>query len=163
MPAVAQVLLDLGRRNRRLAEHLGDDRGTDPEQPRSPHEEIRDFYYRRRNYLHDIDLAAEELAQEIGIRPGEVVRALAARLADRHGVRLTGEIGDCLHQYDERTRTLRLSTRLRPGQRAFRMATSSPCSNTATTSTAGPPRTSRPVPRPTASPASASPTTSRRP
>ena len=125
MPAVAQVLLDLGRRNQRLAEHLaaGGDRGTDPDQPRSPHEEIRDFFYRRQNYLHDTDLAAERLARETGIRPGEVVRALSARLSDRHGVRLAAERGDHLHHYDEPTRTLHLSTRLRPGQRAFRMAT----------------------------------------
>ncbi|MEU4930541.1 short-chain fatty acyl-CoA regulator family protein [Streptomyces yokosukanensis] len=123
MPAVAQVLLDLGRRNQRLAEHLGDGRGTDPEQPRSPHEEIRDFFYRRQNYLHDTDLAAEELARDIGIRPGEAVPALTARLADRHGVRLTGGAGEHLHHYDAPTRTLHLSTRLRPGQRAFRLAT----------------------------------------
>ncbi|MEU5536166.1 short-chain fatty acyl-CoA regulator family protein [Streptomyces sp. NPDC020362] len=126
LPAVAQVLLGLGRRNHLLAERLAeatDGRGTAPEQPLSPHEEIRDFFYRRQNYLHDTDLAAEELAHEIGIRPGDVVQALTARLADRHGVRLTGERGDHLHHYDEPTRTLHLSTRLRPGQRAFRMAT----------------------------------------
>ena len=66
MPAVAQVLLGLGRRNQLLAERLAqatDSRGTDPELPRSPHEEIRDFFYRRRNYLHDTDLAAEALAE----------------------------------------------------------------------------------------------------
>ncbi|MEV6025685.1 short-chain fatty acyl-CoA regulator family protein [Streptomyces sp. NPDC052036] len=126
MPAVAQVLLDLGRRNHLLAERLAgatEGRGTDPEQPRSPHEEIRDFFYRRQNYLHDTDLAAEELAQEIGIHPGDVERALTARLADRHGVRLAAETGNHLHHYDEPTRALHLSTRLRPGQRAFRMAT----------------------------------------
>ncbi|MFI0757029.1 short-chain fatty acyl-CoA regulator family protein [Streptomyces anulatus] len=125
-PAVAQVLVDLGRRNQRLSERLvdaADPRGADPELPRSPHEEIRDFFYRRQNYLHDTDLAAEALAQEIGIRPGEILTALTARLADRHGVRFSSETGDRLHSYDEGTRTLRLSTRLRPGQRAFRMAT----------------------------------------
>ncbi|MFF4507531.1 short-chain fatty acyl-CoA regulator family protein [Streptomyces sp. NPDC001401] len=126
MPAVAQVLLDLGRRNQVLAERLADaadGRDTEQAAPRSPHEEIRDFFYRRQNYLHDTDLAAERLAQEIGIRPGEVVPALAARLGDRHGVRLAAETGEGLHHYDEPTRTLHLSTRLRPGQRAFRMAT----------------------------------------
>ncbi len=46
-----------------------DGRGTAGETPRSPHEEIRDFFYRRQNYLHDTDLAAERLAGEIGIRP----------------------------------------------------------------------------------------------
>ncbi|GGX35820.1 DNA-binding protein [Streptomyces noursei] len=123
MPAVAQVLLDLGRRNQRLAEHLDDGRGTAPEQPRSPHEEIRDFFYRRQNYLHETDLAAERLAREIGIRPGDVVRALSTRLTERHRVHLAAESGDQLHHYDAPTRTLHLSTRLRPGQRAFRMAT----------------------------------------
>ncbi|MET9703792.1 short-chain fatty acyl-CoA regulator family protein [Streptomyces griseus] len=126
MPAVARVLVDLGRRNQRLSERIadaGDPRGSDPELPRSPHEEIRDFFYRRQNYLHETDLAAEALAAEIGIRPGDIISTLSGRLADRHGVRFSTETGDRLHSYDEKTRTLRLSTRLRPGQRAFRMAT----------------------------------------
>ncbi|MFD6555236.1 short-chain fatty acyl-CoA regulator family protein [Streptomyces sp. NPDC058398] len=126
MPAVANVLLELGRRNQLLAERLAgaaSGRAAEHQGPRSPHEEIRDFFYRRQNYLHDTDLAAERLAEEIGIRPGEVVPALGARLADRHGVRLSAESGERLHHYDERTRTLHLSTRLRPGQRAFRLAT----------------------------------------
>ncbi|MCZ1004750.1 short-chain fatty acyl-CoA regulator family protein [Streptomyces mirabilis] len=127
MPAVATFLLDLGRRNQALTERLAgaaDGRdGTQEEAPRSPHEEIRDFFYRRQNYLHDTDLAAERLAEDIGIRPGEVVRALTERLADGHGVRSAAESGDRLHHYDEASRTLHLSGRLRPGQRAFRLAT----------------------------------------
>ncbi|MFI2758426.1 short-chain fatty acyl-CoA regulator family protein [Streptomyces echinatus] len=126
LPAVAQVLLDLGRRNQLLAEGLtgaADGRDTAGATPRSPHEEIRDFFYRRQNYLHATDLAAERLAEEIGIRPGEVVQALTDRLTGTHGVRFSAGTGDHLHRYDETTRTLRLSTRMRPGQRAFRMAT----------------------------------------
>ncbi|MEV6700973.1 short-chain fatty acyl-CoA regulator family protein [Streptomyces sp. NPDC051453] len=125
MPAVAQVLLDLGRRNQRLAELVGGSGGRDTvlDAPRSPHEEIRDYFYRRQNYLHDIDLAAEDLATTIGIRPGEVLSALTARLADRHSVRLGAQSSQSLHHYDASTRTLHLSARLRPGQRAFRMAT----------------------------------------
>ncbi|GAA2439129.1 short-chain fatty acyl-CoA regulator family protein [Streptomyces pulveraceus] len=126
LPAVAQVLVDLGRRNHQLAERLADasnPRGADPDTPRSPHEEIRDFFYGRRNYLDRTDRAAERLAAEIAIRPGEVLRALTARLAEGHGVRLSSEAGEPLHHYDEATRILHLSARLRPGQRAFRMAT----------------------------------------
>ncbi|WP_073224058.1 MULTISPECIES: short-chain fatty acyl-CoA regulator family protein [unclassified Streptomyces] len=126
IPAVAQVLIDLGRRNQRLSERIADaadPRGSDPELPRSPHEEIRDFFYRRQNYLDETDLAAEALAAEIGIRPGDIISALSRRLSDRHDVRFSTETGDRLHSYDEETRTLRLSARLRPGQRAFRMAT----------------------------------------
>ncbi|MEU9976545.1 short-chain fatty acyl-CoA regulator family protein [Streptomyces sp. NPDC051014] len=126
LPAVAQVLVDLGRRNQRLSERLAgaaDGRDVDRGTAASPHEEIRDFFYRRQNYLHDTDLAAERLAAGIGIRPGEVVGALTARLAASHGIRLAAETGDRLHRYDGKTRTLHLSHRLRPGQRAFRMAT----------------------------------------
>lgn len=92
LPGVANVLLDLGRRNQALAGRLAEAAelrgGGGPDLPRSPHEEIREFFYRRQNYLHEADLAAEELAAEIGVRPGEVVRTLAARLTERHGIRL---------------------------------------------------------------------------
>ncbi|MFQ6854915.1 short-chain fatty acyl-CoA regulator family protein [Streptomyces sp. 35M1] len=153
LPGVANVLLDLGRRNQALAGRLAEaaelrDGGADL--PRSPHEEIREFFYRRQNYLHEADLAAEELAAEIGVRPGEVVRALSARLTERHGIRLAtawerpggpgpgaprrrpdrrpegeGRAADAgrLHHYDREARVLHLSGRLRPGQQAFRMAT----------------------------------------
>ncbi|MEV7570210.1 short-chain fatty acyl-CoA regulator family protein [Streptomyces tanashiensis] len=126
LPQVAQVLVDLGRRNQQLAERItdaSDPRGADPDLPRSPHEEIRDFFYRRQNYLHDTDRAAERLAAEIGIRPGDVLQALTARLTDRHRIALSPETGEGLHHYDAATRTLHLSPTLRPGQRAFRMAT----------------------------------------
>ncbi|MFT9671240.1 short-chain fatty acyl-CoA regulator family protein [Streptomyces rhizosphaericola] len=160
LPGVANVLLDLGRRNQALAGQLAEAAelrgGGGSELPRSPHEEIREFFYRRQNYLHEADLAAEELAAEIGVRPGEVVRALAARLTERHGIRLAtaddrqsrsgghGQVpgrGDRgasrtgpratpprpdtgrLHHYDPDARVLYLSSRLRPGQQAFRMAT----------------------------------------
>ncbi|MFE5489348.1 short-chain fatty acyl-CoA regulator family protein [Streptomyces virginiae] len=128
MPAVASVLLDLGRRSQLLAERLAetadgrDGGGGGGAAPRSPHEEIREFFYRRQNYLHDTDLAAEALAREIGVRRGDVLRALADRLADRHGIRLAAG-SDRLHHFDAQARVLHLSGRLRPGQQAFRMAT----------------------------------------
>ncbi|MFJ6053719.1 short-chain fatty acyl-CoA regulator family protein [Streptomyces sp. NPDC092307] len=125
MPAVAAVLLDLGRRSQLLTERLADTadgRDGGPAAPRSPHEEIREFFYRRQNYLHDTDLAAEALAREIGIRPGEVVRVLSHRLTEHHGLRLAAD-SDRLHHFDAGARVLHLSGRLRPGQQAFRMAT----------------------------------------
>ncbi|PWK65240.1 hypothetical protein BCL76_113227 [Streptomyces sp. CG 926] len=125
MPAVAAVLLDLGRRSQLLTERLADTadgRDGGPTAPRSPHEEIREFFYRRQNYLHDTDLAAEALAGEIGIRPGEVVRVLSRRLTEHHGLRLAAD-SDRLHHFDASSRVLHLSGRLRPGQQAFRMAT----------------------------------------
>ncbi|MEU7157928.1 short-chain fatty acyl-CoA regulator family protein [Streptomyces chrestomyceticus] len=128
-PAVASVLLGLGQRNQALTERLAemaegrDGGGGDPATPLSPHEEIREFFYRRQNYLHEADTAAEELAAELGIRPGEAGRALTARLTGRHGVHLVDTPDGPLHHYDPSSRVLRLSAGLRPGQRAFRMAT----------------------------------------
>ncbi|GGX88268.1 short-chain fatty acyl-CoA regulator family protein [Streptomyces hiroshimensis] len=127
LPAIASVLLDLGRRNQALTERLAeasDGRGgaPGPAAQRSPHEEIREFFYRRQNYLHDLDVAAEKLAAGLGIRPGGVLPALTTRLTQRHAVQLTTDSGR-LHHYDPARRTLYLSNRLRPGQRAFRMAT----------------------------------------
>ncbi|MFI8519481.1 short-chain fatty acyl-CoA regulator family protein [Streptomyces sp. NPDC085481] len=128
LPHVATLLLELGRGHRTLTERLagltagrGDTLTHDT--ARTPHEEIREFFYRRRNYLDDADRAAEDLAYEIGVRPGEVRQALATRLDERHGVRVTGDADRQLHRYDPDTRILHLSPRLRPGQQAFRMAT----------------------------------------
>lgn len=132
LPAVGEVLVRLSRRNQELGERLaevtegraatGD--AADAVAPRTPHEDIREFFYRRQNYLHDADAAAEELAADVGIGTGEVRHALAARLGERHGVRLTCDADDDrLHHYDPRARTLHLSPLLRPGQRVFRMAT----------------------------------------
>jgi predicted transcriptional regulator/DNA-binding XRE family transcriptional regulator len=128
LPTVAGVLLELGRRNARLTEQLAelaqgrDEGGVPAGLERTPHEEIREFFYRRRNYLHEVDLAAEDLAQEIGIRPGEVRQVLAARLTERHGVHIATD-ATLLHEYDPDSRVLHLSPGLRPGQQAFRMAT----------------------------------------
>ncbi|WP_431985357.1 short-chain fatty acyl-CoA regulator family protein [Streptomyces qinglanensis] len=126
MPEVAAVLVDLGRRNQSLAERLSElsDRqgqAAAPAYPRTAHEEIREFFYRRQNYLHEADLAAEDLAERVGVRPGEVLAALAGRL-ERHGVRLAAD-STRQHRYDPATRVLHLAPTLRPGQRAFRMAT----------------------------------------
>lgn len=66
------MLIDLGRRNQLLSERLAgatDGRDGDRSTAPSPHEEIRDFFYRRQNYLHDTDLAAEHLAREIASGP----------------------------------------------------------------------------------------------
>ncbi|UQI46829.1 short-chain fatty acyl-CoA regulator family protein [Streptomyces sp. HU2014] len=127
LPSVAEVVLAMDRRNRALAERVaelaGDREGTAAVSAgRTPHEEVREFFYRRQNYLHEPDMAAERLAGAIGVRRGEVRQALAARLADRHGVRLAPGAEE-LHRYDPDARVLRLSPRLRPGQQAFRMAT----------------------------------------
>jgi XRE family transcriptional regulator, fatty acid utilization regulator len=130
LPGVAEALLGLHRRHRRTAEALAEQSRDDGggNRARQPHEEVRDFFYRRRNHIPELDDAAEELAGAIGLRRGEVRRAVAERL-NEHGVRVVGldppaeETADDLHRFDPDRGVLELSTHLRPGQQAFRMAT----------------------------------------
>lgn len=140
LPAAADAVLELYRRWRRADEHLaaasdhtrdgrpvGND-GTDRIRSASPHEQVRDYFYRRRNHVAELDDAAEALASEIGLRRGEVRRALAERLRTVHGVSIAGLEDDTtgsgeMHRYDRVERVLRLSPALRAGQQAFRMAT----------------------------------------
>ena len=130
LPGVANLLLDLQRRNRAAGEQiaaLAGDRGVlGALDAQAPHESVREYFYRRHNYIDELDRAAEGLAARIGLRRGEVRSGLEERLSEQHGVRV--EVGDLddrdrLHAFDPGRRTLRLSVRLRPGQQAFRMAT----------------------------------------
>lgn len=126
LPEVAEAVIGLHRRFRQtddqLAELVGD---RDAAARRSPHDQVTDFFYRRQNYVPELDEAAEELAAGIGVRPGAAWTALRDRLADRHGVRIVHQDADALagelHRYQPGTRTLHLSTSLRPGQQAIRM------------------------------------------
>ncbi|MEV7181000.1 short-chain fatty acyl-CoA regulator family protein [Kitasatospora sp. NPDC093679] len=124
LPAVARLLTDLSRERRAVAEQLAvlaGERGPAAE-ALTPHEQVREFFYRRKNYVHELDTAAENLAAAIRLRRGEVRAVLAERLAAGHRVQVaTG--GEQLHRYDPKARVLHLSGRLRPGQQAFRMAT----------------------------------------
>ncbi|MFP5019569.1 short-chain fatty acyl-CoA regulator family protein [Pseudonocardia phyllosphaerae] len=133
LPAAADAVLELYRHWRRSEERLAHlssgsrDGVAAPPRSASPHEQVRDFFYRRRNHVAELDDAAEDLAHRIGVRRGEVRRALAERLRAVHGVTIAGlddEGGSGeLHRYDATHRVLRLSPALRPGQQAFRMAT----------------------------------------
>jgi predicted transcriptional regulator/plasmid maintenance system antidote protein VapI len=130
MPAVARTLIALHKRYREasdrtaaMAARLGDD-WTAP-QP-MPFEEVRDFFYAHNNHIADLDAVAERLYAAI-IRPGETTSAgLAACLSARHGLRIVTQGGDGVawqRRYDAGNRVLHLSGELRPGQRAFQMAT----------------------------------------
>ncbi|MBF9131726.1 DUF2083 domain-containing protein [Plantactinospora sp. S1510] len=126
LPEVAEAVIDLYRRYRQaddqLAEVVGD---RELVSGRSPHDQVSDFFYRRQNYVPDLDEAAENLAAELGLRRGESRPALNDRLADRHGIRIvrqdTDSLAGELHRYRPQTRTLHLSTSLRGGQAAIRI------------------------------------------
>jgi predicted transcriptional regulator/transcriptional regulator with XRE-family HTH domain len=127
LPEVAEAVIDLYRRHRQTEEQLAELVGDrDAVALRSPHDRVTDFFYRRQNYVPELDEPAELLAAAIGVRPTNTLAALHNHLADKHGVRVVledaGEMGGELHRYRPGTRTLHLSTSLRPGQQAIRIA-----------------------------------------
>ncbi|MGO2426076.1 acetate metabolism transcriptional regulator RamB [Corynebacterium flavescens] len=131
-PTVARTLVDIHRRYRNVRDKLSlatdTRRATDNPQALSmPHDEVRDFFYARQNYLDALDLHAESLAQEIDVAPfqiSETEHALAQRLRDKHGVDIivTPQMDGTLHRFDRESGAFRLASRLSEGQRAFRMA-----------------------------------------
>jgi predicted transcriptional regulator/transcriptional regulator with XRE-family HTH domain len=132
MPSVARALVSLRRRYRDTVERttalVGQAEGGAPETGAPmPHEDVRDFFYDRQNYIASLDDEAERLAVALALRPGEARIPLARHLRDRHGVRVVATPDDTtlgeLRRYDPETRVLRLSGALRSGQQAFQLAT----------------------------------------
>lgn len=132
-PSLARAMVEMHRRYRNVRDKLNlavDTRHapTPGAQALSmPHEEVRDFFYARQNYLDGVDTQAERIANDLGIGPNDIRAtedAISLRLRNSHGVRIdfSSDQGDVLHRFDPNTRELTLSTRLDPGQRAFRMA-----------------------------------------
>lgn len=91
-----------------------------------PHDEVRDFFYTRQNYLDGLDHWAENVAAELDVTPFGIQateRALAARLSERHGITITQTKEEgVLHRFDARAGVVELASFLTTGQRAFRMA-----------------------------------------
>ncbi|PXY25342.1 Cro/Cl family transcriptional regulator [Prauserella coralliicola] len=132
LPAIAQALVKLHRSYRNAVETtaaLVTENGTGLHGSAAaalPHEEVRDFFYERENYVAELDERAEAMSTEMGLRRGDVHRALLDRLTDHYGVTVTSEgIDEAAgqqHRYEPDARILRLAPSLRVGQRAFRMA-----------------------------------------
>ena len=131
-PALARAMVNLHRRYRmttaRLAEATEDrfSDGSGTGAITMPHEEVRDFFYQRQNYLHELDTAAEDLTVRMRMHRAELARELSDRLTMVHGVHIIrrADLGDTvLHRYDPTTRTLEISNQLSSGQQVFKMAT----------------------------------------
>lgn len=137
MPAVGRTLVGLHRRLHAAHTELETYRaGAAPDQsenspvvfPAMPFEEVRDFFYDRRNHIPDLDRTAEKTFEQQGLRVGELDAQLAELLAREHDVRVVidaqpGDIGARKRVFDPQARVLRIARRLDAGQRAFQMAT----------------------------------------
>ena len=130
-PALARAVVNLHRRYRITTAQLAaatEERFLDGSGSGSitmPHEEVRDYFYQRQNYLHELDTAAEDLTIQMRLHHGDLARELTRRLTEVHGVRINRRIdlGDSvLHRYDAKTNTLEMSNHLSAGQQVFKMA-----------------------------------------
>jgi predicted transcriptional regulator/transcriptional regulator with XRE-family HTH domain len=134
-PALAHAMVNLHRRYRLTTAQLAaatEDRHSDSSGLSSgsgaitmPHEEVRDYFYQRQNYLHELDSAAEDLTIRMRMHRAELTRELADRLTRVHGVHIKQQIelgGSVLHRYDPVSKTLEISGHLSSGQTVFRMA-----------------------------------------
>lgn len=134
MPEIGQTVVNL---HRRLHDTTADlealhsrtnvDAATLPHQS-MPFEEVRDFFYDRKNYVGELDLAAEELFTANGLRIGGLDAQLAELLGEQLGVTVVIDDGQALsanskRRYVAESRTLYLARWLLPGQRAFQLAT----------------------------------------
>jgi predicted transcriptional regulator/transcriptional regulator with XRE-family HTH domain len=125
-PSLAQALLNCHQAYRRNSEQLAsldDHIGSWVTEP-TPYEEVRDFFHFVDNYVHELDVAAETLAQELGIPDSDANVTLAKYLEARHGLRIgrTDPGDSALRRFDRSSRTLFLNPYLPPATRSFQMA-----------------------------------------
>ena len=134
MPAVGQTLVNLHRRLHDTTTDLealhsrANVETTAVSQQPMPFEEVRDFFYDRKNYIGELDLAAEELFTQNRLRIGGLDGQLTELLADKLRVTVLIDDGQTLNPNSKRmfapeSRTLYLARWLHPGQRAFQLAT----------------------------------------
>ncbi|WNG93405.1 acetate metabolism transcriptional regulator RamB [Mycobacterium sp. ITM-2016-00318] len=130
-PTLARAMVNLHRRYQLTTTQLAaatEDRFSDGSGSGSitmPHEEVRDYFYQRQNYLHELDTAAEDLTIDLRMHRGDLARDLSDRLKAVHGVRIVArsDLGDTvLHRYDPATRRLEMGSHLSSGQQVFKMA-----------------------------------------
>jgi predicted transcriptional regulator/transcriptional regulator with XRE-family HTH domain len=130
-PTLARAMVNLHRRYQITTTQLAaatEDRFSDGSGSGSitmPHEEVRDYFYQRQNYLHELDTAAEDLTINLRMHRGDLARDLADRLKAVHGVHIVRrtDLGDTvLHRYDPVTRRLEIGSHLSSGQQVFKMA-----------------------------------------
>jgi XRE family transcriptional regulator, fatty acid utilization regulator len=130
-PAVAKAMVNLHRRYRITTARLAaatEGRSYDGSGSGSitmPHEEVRDYFYERQNYLHELDTAAEDFTIRMRMHRAELAAELSARLTAVHGVRIIRRVDPrdtVLHRYDPASKTLEISSQLSGGQQVFKLA-----------------------------------------
>jgi predicted transcriptional regulator/transcriptional regulator with XRE-family HTH domain len=136
MPGIARALIKIQHKHREALERVdllshqldGARDAHAASLPLMPHEEVRDFFYARSNYIDELDRVAERIASDEALKPGETFDALARRLDKLHGIKVSIEREDgddpagVLQRRFEQGKLV-LSPGLTPTQRAFQVAT----------------------------------------
>ncbi len=129
-PSVARSFLAMHQALRRAGEQLAElddtlERSGGLNEP-TPYEEVRDFFHYIDNYVHDLDLAAEQLAARLAGATRNRVRTLADHLERQHRVRVAIGGGanrpKIVRRYDPVSRVLSLNPKSAPSTHAFQIA-----------------------------------------
>ncbi len=133
MPALAQAVIDLHRRQHELigrleslSLQLGDGRNHDEPVISQPFELVRDFFFSHQNYFDSLDRAAEGLAQQAQAKaPSMKLDAWLEQRLETHGVKVQRDRSAqrSKRHFDPVQSTLTLSAHLEPAQQSFQMAT----------------------------------------
>lgn len=87
-----------------------------------PWDEAREWFHTKRNYVDEIDRAAEAIGGELGT--GSLAPGVAVRLQQRHGVAVLADdaLGRTIRRYDPDTRTIRIDPHQAAETTAFSLA-----------------------------------------
>lgn len=91
---------------------------------RAPWETVRDWFHEAGNYIHALDVAAEDLAARLDLGGGQGARPLVAALAERHGCAtvLSEDDSTMLHRHEAQGNRLVINAALPPPSRIFQLA-----------------------------------------
>ncbi|MBN9045809.1 MAG: XRE family transcriptional regulator [Rhizobiales bacterium] len=127
-PGLAHALIACHQAYRRNSEQLASldnqlGRAPSTAEP-APYEEVRDFFHFIDNYVHEIDLAAEKRAAELGLPGRDTSVALSHYMETRHGVRIAraDPAEAVLRRFDAEARVLYLNPYSPPATRNFQIA-----------------------------------------
>ncbi|MFC9659363.1 short-chain fatty acyl-CoA regulator family protein [Nocardia sp. NPDC127606] len=133
VPAAAHLLVNLHRKLRGATQQIeqisaGIEGPVTGAAAATPYEDVRDFFYDRRNHIPELDLAAETMFTENLLSIGGLDLQLTRLLHERYGITVTIRSDAPTDPgpkrvFDPVAHHLTLARRLSAGQRAFQLAT----------------------------------------